>query len=1364
MIFTYLCTDLSMSYNKHALLLFYLFVFFASPSAKAQLSSSSLTVENGLSQNSVISIAQDSAGFVWLGTRQGLNRYDGHYFKIYKSAQKNSSSISSGEVTSLLTDAKGTLWVGTSSGLNRYNEQKDAFSRIKELGNSSIEVLYQDDTNNIWIGTLNGLKLLLNKEKNLFKPFLFSPNVKDPINSIYALFKDKHENLWIGTGNGLIVLTNKNGKYQYKKINTSTSLPSSYITSITSDFKGNIWLGTANGLCRFDYSSHTFKVFQHDNKNPKSVIHNDIREINIDNKGLLWIGTQDGLSILNPQNDTFSNYQHDPEINSTISHNSIHSIFTDRNRTTWIGTYFGGVNIIYPISTRFKIYRNSKFVPSISGNVLSSVLEDKEHNLWIGTEGGGLNYFNRKTHTFKSYKTNPADSFSISSNLVKIMRKEGPESDNLIIGTHRGGINIFTPSTGKFRHIKNIKDSLGTVGTAEIIALQVDKKGTIWIGTASGLTILKKKDGNYPDRTSRSILNRYMHNKGISSIFEDSQENIWIGTYAGLYRYKPKTTEFTLFRKNETSSNALQSDYINCITENRAKEILIGTYFGGLSIYSPKTNTFKTYREKNGLINDNVLGIIEDENRNLWISTANGLSELHPGSGRFRSYTKSDGLAGNEFNARSYFVDSKGEIFLGGINGLTSFYPKDIQLNNFIAPFVFTGLKLFNQQVDINGQDGLLAEQLNEGKTLTFNHEQNQFTIEFALLNYIKPDKNKYAYKLEGFDRDWTYTSTPSATYTNLPAGKYQFIVKGVNNDGIPGERTASIKIHIHPAIWASWWAYLLYTLLFVAALFLIIRYLFIRALLKRTEDVQKMKLQFFTNVSHEIRTPLTLILGPLESLLKNTKNLPEINKQVVPIKQNADRLMRLVTELMDFRKTETGNLKLHVEKQDIIRFTQDIFDSFEHLAKTREIEYSFKYDGQPIEIWFDKEQMEKVFFNLLSNAFKFTNNNGKIGVLIEEAKKDVRILISDNGIGIPEESQDKLFVDFFQVDTPNFVHIGSGIGLALSKSIVSAHTGTILIESIPESETTSRNTCFTVLLKKDNSWLDKLEQKPLDLSQYTSSVFSQPVPVPNVLPQEITFSKKRTETILLVEDNHEIRQMLNNSIGLVYQILEAENGQMGLEIATEHLPDLVISDVVMPVMNGLELCKQLKTDERTSHIPVLLLTARASYPQQVDGLETGADVYVTKPFGIELLMLNIRNLLQSRENIRKKFSEQPNLKPGETTVNAIDHAFMLKVIQFIEQRMANQDFGVPELAKEVGMSQPILYKKIRAITDLSVNDFIKSIRLKKAAILLEERVHNISEISFLIGFNDPKYFSREFKKQYGYTPRVYLNNSEKTK
>jgi ligand-binding sensor domain-containing protein/signal transduction histidine kinase/DNA-binding response OmpR family regulator len=1335
-----------------------LLISLALTSARAQLSFTNLTVENGLSQNSVIAIAQDSTGLMWFGTRQGLNRYDGYRFKIYKTDQKKTPQIAGNEITSMVTDEQGLLWVGTTTGLSQYDGKTDEFKTVKNISSSSIEVIYQDKGKNLWIGTLNGLNLLVDRKENRFQLFKFSQKANDPVNSIYAIFQDKKGNVWVGTGNGLFVLNRQKGNYQYKKINFPVSVPSNYITALNEDEEGRIWVGSANGLYLYNPITPQIKILQHDNRNPESLIHNDIRELMSDGAGKLWIGTQDGLSVLDIKTGRFSNYQHDPEIGNTISHNSIHSIFKDRNQNIWLGTYFGGVNLTYPVSTKFKVYRNSKFVPSISGNVLSSILEDGKHNLWIGTEGGGLNYYNRANNSFKVYKTNSNDSSTISSNLIKIMVKEGPESNRLIIGTHRGGLNIFDPSTGKFQRIKNVKDSTGAIGSAEILALQVDKLGTIWIGSLNGLSVLQKKNGVYPNQTTKSPLDRYLHKKNILKIFEDSRGDIWIATSAGLYRYNPLNKRLTQFRKNESNKTQLQSDYINCVVENRNGDLLIGTYFGGLSIYNSKTNRFKTYRESDGLINNNVLGIVEDKSQNLWISTANGLSELNPASGRFRSYTKSDGLAGNEFNARSYFIDAKGEIFLGGINGLTAFYPKDIELNKYHSPLVFTDLKLFNQTVEVNAEDNLLSSSVSYTQKLVFHHDQNHFTIEFALLNFVKPDKNKYAYLLSGYDREWNYSSTPSATYTNIPAGKYKFLVKGINNDGIPGKTIAAAEIRIRPALWASWWAYTLYILLFSGILFLLVRYLFVKALLRRNEDVQQMKLRFFTNVSHEIRTPLTLILGPLENLLKSSKNLPEINQQVIPIKQNADRLMRLVTELMDFRKMETGNLKLHPAKQDIVYFLQEIFQSFSQLAESRSITYNFNYTTQPVEIWFDKIQMEKVFFNLLSNAFKFTKNEGTISILLREDSDEIHIEVRDNGIGIPENEKDKLFSEFFQVESPGIVHIGSGIGLALSKSIVVAHGGELLMKSRPESEQEAGDTSFTVTLKRGEHELVKVD--PNDPIADENELYAATMVTPEFqaahIPNPIT-----KETILLVEDNQEIRQLLKSSLGIHYQVLESENGQMGWEVATAQLPDLIICDVMMPVMNGLDLCKQLKTDERTAHIPVILLTARATHPQQVDGLETGADSYITKPFSLELLLLNVKNLLQSRSIMRKKFSEQVNLQPQDITINTVDHKFMIKAVQCIEERITDQDFGVLELAKEVGMSQPVLYKKIRAITDLSVNDFIKSIRLKKAAMLLEGRIHNVSEVAYLVGFNDPKYFSREFKKQYGYTPKVYLANKE---
>lgn len=1349
-----------MSPNQYKRLLFCLLTLMPFLGLKAQpaVSFANLTVENGLSQNSVISIAQDSMGFIWLGTRQGLNRYDGYRFKIYKNEAKNPLSISAGEITALLTDHSGVLWVATSMGLNRYNQQADHFQRISGLSSNNIESLYQDADQNIWVGTLNGLNLLVKGHKS--QSFHFSKNPKDPINYIYSIFKDQRGNIWLGTGNGLICMNQEKGHFRYRKVSFSNSLPTGYITALASDLKGNLWIGTANGLCLFDQATGKLKVFQHDNKNPNSLIHNDVREIKTDEKGILWIGTQDGLSMLDPEKGTFFNYQHDPEMSSTISHNSIHNIFQDRNRNMWIGTYFGGVNLVYPVSTKFKVYQNSHLFQSISGNVISTVVEDPKHNLWIGTEGAGLNYYNRSNYTFKNYKTNPSDSASISSNLVKIIRKESGQSDKIIIGTHRGGINLFDPATGIFQRIKNVKDRYGSVGTAEIVALEVDRQGTIWVGSVNGLSTLSKKNGAYPLQTSKSYLDPYLHGRGISSLFEDSRGALWIGTNSGLYRYVRQTRTLSLFKKEEGNPNALQSDYINCITENTAGAILIGTYFGGVSIYSLATNRFKTYREQNGLINNNVLGLVEDGSKNLWISTANGLSELNPASGRFRNYTKSDGLAGNEFNARSFFRDSRGEIFMGGITGLTSFYPTEIQLNQYVSPLVFTGLKLFNQPVAVGAADGLLHQQISNTKALVFSNEQNHFTLEFALLNYVKPDKNKYQYKLEGYDKQWITGNLPSATYTNLPAGSYTFILKALNNDGIPGAESSIIQIKIRPSPWASWWAYLLYFILFAGILFLTIRYFFVRALLKRTEDLQQMKLRFFTNVSHEIRTPLTLILGPLETLLKNTQNLPEVNKQVIPIKANADRLLQLVTELLDFRKTETGNLKLQLSKQDLVHFTAEIFNAFKQLAESRNIQYRFDCPSGLPEIWFDRVQMEKVFFNLLSNAFKFTRDQGTVSLAIESHAQAIHVIIKDNGIGIPEEAHDKLFSDFFQVEASGSSHIGSGIGLALSKSIVLAHKGEILVDSVQEQDKTEGATCFTVILRKGDTWADQALHQISSVDEVHQAIYAAPLPVPDSR-LENQIQKQAKETLLLVEDNPEIRAMLRNFIGANYQLLEAENGQAGWEIAVAQLPDLVICDVMMPVMNGLDLCRNLKTDERTAHIPIILLTARASVMQQVDGLETGADSYVTKPFSVELLQLNVRNLLQSRRHMRQKFSQQINLQPQDLTVNTVDHNFMVKTIQCIEQHITDQSFGVQELASEIGMSQPVLYKKIRAITDLSVNDFMKSIRLKKAALLLQEKVYNVSEIAYLVGFNDPKYFSREFKKQYGYTPKAYLGKKE---
>jgi len=1327
-----------------------------------------LRMENGLSQNSVMAIAQDKNQFIWMGTRHGLNRYDGYRFKIYTNSSDNPNSISGNVINTLLSDSKGRLWVGTENGLNIYNEKNDHFYRINKRSSAnsfscdSVECVYEDPQKNIWIGTDNGLNLLLDAEKQIFKKFLFDkPNYKSGLNCVFSIFKDEKQNLWVGTYNGLVRIYLFKGKYHFEIFrhnpNNKNSISSNAVKSIVIDKQKRLWLGTYNGLNLFDYEHKTFKRYQTSATDPNSIVNNDIRTLTCDKAGNIWIGTQEGLSIFDPITQKFSNYRYDPEQTGGLSQNSIHSIFQDLNGSVYLGTYYKGVNVVYPSATPFTVFSNSKKQQGLSSNIVSAMTEDKYHNLWIGTEGGGLNYINRRNNTFTYYKSEPNNSNGLNSNLIKTLCLD--KTGQLLVGTHRGGLYVFSPTTHHFRKIINVKDVKNTFSSAEVIAITEDSNGMVWVGSRDGLSTLNKTNGLYASTTVKSIVEKNLKNKYIEVIFEDRAKNLWIGTRAGLYAYNPASKRITAYYQNKTKG--LKSEYINCIMQSKNGNICIGTAFGGLSIFDNKSRKFKNYNEKAGLPNGNVLGIIEDDENSLWISTDKGLSKLVSKTEKFINYTKSDGLAGNDFNIRSFLKDSRGELFFGGYDGLTAFYPSQIAINNNVAPIIFTELKLFDQPVTVNAPDGLLKEDIKSIKQITFKHNNNNFSLNFALLNYIKPEKNSYRYILKGHSKDWVKTGIPSVTYSDLPAGNYTFMVTGNNNDGNPGGKAATLKITVLPPFWATWWAYLIYLAFFSGLLFLVVRYLFVRALLKRTEDIQKMKLNFFTYVAHEIRTPLTLILGPLENLSKQYQTDTELNRQIIPIKNNANRLMRLITELMDFRKAETGHLTLHVTEDNIVDFINEIFISFSHLAQTNNIQYEFVHEQENISLFFDKRQLEKVLFNLLSNAFKFCDKGGKISVSLLEMDNEVAISISDNGLGIPAESLKNLFSDYFQVDEQHSTQIGSGIGLALSKAIVEEHNGHIAVESTPAENGERGFTNFTVRLKKGKShFKTALFDGVKDYPSHTGSYTQQAEQGIAILKSEIE-TDISTETILVVEDNSEIRKLITSLVGRHYQIAESENGLMGWETAVETLPDLIICDIMMPVMDGIELCRRLKEDERTSHIPVIILTARSSHIHQVSGLETGADAYITKPFSPELLLLNVRNLLMSRQVMRQKFLKHIHLQPKELTINAIDEAFMLKLLKYIDEHITDEDFGVSELASMVGMSRPVLYKKIRNLTNLSVNDFVKSIRLKKAMELFKQNRFTIYEVAYQVGFNDPKYFSREFKKQFGKSPRAVMNGSE---
>jgi signal transduction histidine kinase/DNA-binding NarL/FixJ family response regulator len=809
-----------------------------------------------------------------------------------------------------------------------------------------------------------------------------------------------------------------------------------------------------------------------------------------------------------------------------------------------------------------------------------------------------------------------------------------------------------------------------------------------------------------------------------------------------------------------------------CLFMDAERRLWIGTDGGGLSCLDQKSGQVYTITQAGGLADDVIAGIVSDNSGRLWISTNNGLSciafrkttfPLRAEDYTISNYTSANGLPGNQFIANSSFKTHDGEILFGGVNGVTAFYPDKIIKNMYRPRVLFTGFYLRNKEVPF-GSGSPLAVPVNESSRIIIPYAENNISLRFSALNFINPDQNTYAYKMAGLakNEEWTpIENQKEVSFINLEPGKYTFSIKAANNDGLWNNKGRSMVIEVLPPLWRTWWAYLLYAVVIITVAYKVIAFFRIRARLEtdlynehlhneRQEEFYKMKLDFFTNISHELRTPLTLILGPAEQIYKKTLNDPQLNRQVLQLKNNADRLLRLIGELMDFRKAETGNVVLHLHQSNIVPFMKEIYLSFSALADSKNIAYNLKCSQPEILLNADKDQLEKVFFNILSNAFKFTPDHGVITMEVLAAPIGyLTVKITDNGKGIPHEHQHKLFTNFYQV-SPNEAQPGTGVGLAFSRSIVQLHQGTITVESEPATASAAGRTTFSVQLPlkavaaapADDR--DRDELQPHNAYAYTPETG---IGVPSALKEG-----KSRYAVLIAEDNEELRNFIAESLD-EYEIICCVNGAEAFENANTKIPDLIISDVMMPVMDGLELCSRIKNDERTSHIPVILLTALASQMHQVDGFQTGADVYLTKPFSTTILSLNVRNLLASRELMRGKFAKQIMLQPQKLLITSPDERFLNKLMQIVEEHMEDPDFGVVALGAEIGMSKTVLYKKIVALTDLSPSDFLKSLRLKKAAFLLEDGRLNINEIASLVGFNDRKYFSKEFKKIHGKSP-----------
>lgn len=1309
------------------------------------LSFKHLDVSNGLSNNSVLSINQDSTGFIWFGTNYGLNRFDARNFKVFKNDPTNKNSISTeNRIKNLALGTDNKIWI-ISNGLDLYNSEDNSFESIIPQSEGFLRVL-QDSHGNLWIGSLNQLLFKSANSKKII-PLKISKNII----TVSSLFEDNKHHMWVGTSDGLFELFFFNKKLIVKRHFSNQfkiDLNNDEITSIVQDKKLKYWIGTKkNGLYLFDKKSMNLNHFVKNNNDKNSLVHNTIRKILLHKNGDLWIGTQDGLSILNPYTHQFNNYQHDSTNPNSLSQNSIYDIFQDKNGSVWIGTYFGGVNVVYSVNTPFTIYQNNTNKNSLSSNVISTIIEDNRHNLWIGTEAGGLNYFNRSNQQFTSYKNNINNKNSLSSNLVRAIVID--KNQNLWIGTSYGGLNFFDTKSYIFKIFK--RNGNNSIASGEVNCLLINKQNKLFIGTEEGINIYDITQQKFCLTASKKST---LMKEPTYVLFEDKKNAVWIGTAGKIYIYQGSKFQPQNFKNSISESFNYRT---NCFQQDNQGNMWVGTYHNGLALLNLKNNTFKIFNTKDGLPSDNILAIKEDNDSNLWISTDNGLVKYNPRLNTFRSFNMLDGLPDNQFNNNSVLKDNQGRMFFGTYNGLVSFMPQSIEENKTPPDVVFSNLKLFNVPVKINDKSGILKQDINFSNTLTFDHNQNNFTIEFSALNYIKSNKNKYAYILDGLEKNWNYGDIPSATYINLPAGSYHLLVKVANNDGIWNKNVKKINIVILPPIWKTWWAYLIYFATILAIAYYILKFLKARANLKQELHFEKMKLDFFTNVSHEIRTPLTLILGPIEKLEQLTTENTQANKYVLSIKNNTERLYRLVNELLDFRKVESGNFRLYFFEENIVSAIKKNFDDFKTLAEAKNIEYTFKSSDPQILVYFDKDQMEKVFFNLLSNAFKFTQNGGKINLKIALKKRKVKITVTNNGKGIDIDNIDDIFKNFYQAKQ----NMGTGIGLALSKSLVELHKGKIRVTSKPAKANEAGKTTFTVALQLGKNHLNESDiasmstiERPIyqEIDDYVTEDFIEN-------PVVIEYKEKKVH-ILIVEDNDEVRDFIKQSLESQYHVHESKNGLEGWENAIQNLPDLIISDVMMPIMDGLELCKKLKTDVRTSHIPVIMLTAKSAPIHQIHGLQHGADTYITKPFSNQILQLNIRNLLSLKSALQKKYSEQLLKLPIITNVDSSqEEIFLQKLQQIIEENFANTNLDLSIITSKIGMSKTVLYKKFSALTNLSLNEYIKNQRLNQAVKIFQKGETSITLVSSQVGFNDPQYFSREFKKTYGITPTDYIKN-----
>lgn len=1283
-------------------------------------------IENGVSSNNISTLFQDQKGYIWIGTENGLNRFDGNQFTLY---QKNNPLYSNFHANSINTICETTdkeLWLGTDNGVFIYNQVKDTFTPFVKQTNDKTSItswithIIQDKAGNIWIATHKQGIFLFNTQTDKLTQFEIPQND----NIVTRILNDEQNNIWLSGPYQLCKLNKVNNTFETYAIEEKTE--SIYSMALWEDSSNHIWIGTWDkGLWKLDPRTKQVEKYLTGEKG-KGILH--IHSILEYSPELLLIGSDDGLTIFNPVTHESFLYDNYGDSEKSLSDKFIYPILKDREGGVWIGTYYNGISYLPPYCGQFNGYSESSDIPYFNSRIISRFCEGENGNIWIASDDSGLSCFNPSTMQFLDF--NGREKLN-KHNLHALCMID----KDLWIGTYGDGIQILNTQTGV---IKSYSTSDG-LDENSIYSIFKDSQGQIWTGSMNGIC-------QYDAPKQRFTPIKYLEALVIE-IAEDAKGNLWIATQGkGLFRYSPQKNKEWKKYGLEKGFNSLTVNHL-CI--NKDNEIWAATS-EGLYLYNPLKDIF-TYQPLR-LPNECITAILEGEDC-LWLTTAKGLVKYTPATQETQIFTKSDGLQSEAFIMASALKTRNGEFYIGSINGFNTFYPHQLKLNTQKPNVVLTSLEIFNQKIDTQ-KDGTLPEAIDHLKEIHLSHKENVVTLTYAALSYCTPQKNQYAYILEGFDKDWNYVgSQQSTTYTNLPAGTYTFRVKASNNDNIWNEEGTSIRIIVHPPFYLSLPFKIGYVLLFLLALGLLLRYVIRRSEKKHAKaidelnskkeiEIHEAKINFFTMIAHEIRTPVSLIIGPLEKIMQSTHIPTNERQELEIIDRNSQRLLYLVNQLLDFRKVEQKEIRMKFSSQSIKELMQAVCERFSPTLQQNGVSFSVTYPDEHFHADVDKEALTKVLSNLLTNANKYTQSRIEVRFQEHPEKQTFSIEVQDNGKGMSEEELTKIFKPFYQASENK---PGTGIGLSIVKGIVEAHHGQVNVTSQPGH---------------GSSFMITLPQKQENLSaEEEENQAGSPLPEDIIPEQNATaaMSQKVLPIMLIVDDNEDMLNFLSSHFQTSYTIVTAVDGVDALNKLKEQEVALIISDWMMPNMNGIDLCKAVRNNQLTSHIPFILLTAKTDTEAKITSMNCGADAYIEKPFSLQYLEACIKNLLELRLQLRQKFSQMPTVSINSIAANQSDKVFLEKMNHLIEENLNNEELSVDFLAEKLCISRSGLFVKIKGLANTTPNEMIQIIRLKKAASLLLENQYRINEVSYMVGFNNPSYFSKCFQKQFGMKPGEYI-------